>query len=80
MLETIPSPKSAGKAVDAPVRKILQQCRQAFGLVFLMTVVIDFLSIVPMVYMLNVMDRVLSSRSGVTLVSLTVLVLSLIHI
>ena len=76
MLDSIPSPKPAGKAVDAPVRKILQQCRQAFWMVFVLTVLIDFLSIVPMVYMMNVMDRVLSSKSGVTLVSLTVLVIA----
>ena len=76
MLEAIPSPKPAGKAVDAPVRRVLLQCRQAFWLVFVLTVVIDALSITPMLYMMNTMDRVLSSKSGVTLVSLTVLVIA----
>ena len=45
-------------------------------LAFVLTFVIDLLSITPMLYMMNTMDRVLSSRSGVTLVSLTLLVIA----
>ncbi|NDC61072.1 MAG: type I secretion system permease/ATPase [Betaproteobacteria bacterium] len=75
MIEFLP-PTSERKDADAPVRKILKQCRQAFVLAFLLTFVIDLLSVTPMLYMMSVMDRVLSSRSGVTLVSLTLLIIA----
>ena len=76
MIEMLPPTPSRPKEADAPVRKILMQCRRAFVLAFLLTFVIDLLSITPMLYMMNTMDRVLSSRSGVTLVSLTLLVIA----
>jgi len=60
-----------------PLRAVLQQCRQAFWLTGLLTLVIEVLSISPILYMMNLYDRVLSSRSEVTLVSLTVLILGL---
>jgi PrtD family type I secretion system ABC transporter len=63
-------------ASQAPVRQVLMQCRSAFWLAFGLTFVIDLISITPLLYMMNTMDRVLSSRSGVTLVSLTVVVLA----
>jgi len=72
MLKTPPKPKGPD---EEPVRKILLQCRQAFVFAFLLTLIIDILSITPMMYMMNTMDRVLSSKSGVTLVSLTVIVI-----
>jgi PrtD family type I secretion system ABC transporter len=61
----------------APVAELLHQCRQSFYVAFAMTFVIDLLSLAPILYMWNTFDRVISSRSGVTLVSLTVLVLGL---
>ena len=76
MLELLPPTPKRAKDADAPVRQILLQCRQAFVLAFVLTFVIDLLSVTPMLYMMNTMDRVLSSKSGVTLVSLTVLVLA----
>lgn len=76
MLELLPPAPQRAKDSDEPVRKILMQCRQAFVLAFVLTFVIDLLSITPMLYMMNTMDRVLSSRSGVTLVSLTLLVIA----
>lgn len=76
MLELLPPTPKRAKDADEPVRKILMQCRQAFVLAFILTFVIDLLSITPMLYMMNTMDRVLSSRSGVTLVSLTFLVIA----
>jgi PrtD family type I secretion system ABC transporter len=76
MLELLPPAPQGAKDSDEPVRKILMQCRQAFVLAFVLTFVIDLLSITPMLYMMNTMDRVLSSRSGVTLVSLTLLVIA----
>jgi len=76
MLELLPPTPKRAKDADEPVRQILLQCRQAFVLAFVLTFVIDLLSVTPMLYMMNTMDRVLSSKSGVTLVSLTVLVLA----
>lgn len=61
-------------AFESPLRKILGQCKQTFYLVVLLTYILELISIAPMLYMLNVFDRVLSSRSGITLVSLTLMV------
>lgn len=58
-----------------PIEAVLYDCRRSFYFVFMVTALVDLLSIAPMLYMMNVFDRVISSRSGVTLVSLTVLVL-----
>lgn len=66
------SPATVARA--SKVAGVLQQCRRAFVLIFLLTTVTEILSIVPMLYMLNMYDRVLSSRSEVTLVSLTLLI------
>jgi PrtD family type I secretion system ABC transporter len=76
MLELLPPVPQRAKDSEEPVRQILLQCRQAFVLALMLTIVIDLLSITPMLYMMNTMDRVLSSRSGVTLVSLTLLVIA----
>jgi PrtD family type I secretion system ABC transporter len=77
MLESLSSQKKTGIAAsEAPVRKILMQCRNAFWYAFGLTFMIDLLSVTPLLYMMNAMDRVLSSRSGVTLVSLTIIVLA----
>lgn len=60
-----------------PLRQVLQQCKRAFWLTGVLTFVIELLSITPIMYMMNLFDRVLSSRSEVTLVSLTTLILGL---
>lgn len=60
-----------------PLREVLYQCRQSFWLTGLLTFMIEVLSISPILYMMNMYDRVLNSRSHVTLVSLTVLILGL---
>ena len=62
---------------DPPLRKVLGQCRQTFVLMVVLTMVIELLSVTPMLYMINVFDRVISSRSGITLVSLTFMVVAL---
>ncbi|MCX7143505.1 MAG: type I secretion system permease/ATPase [Proteobacteria bacterium] len=59
----------------SPLAKLLRQCRRAFVFVFLITLVSEVLSLAPILFMLNVFDRVLSSRSQTTLVSLTALVI-----
>jgi ATP-binding cassette subfamily C exporter for protease/lipase len=77
MLEALANRKHTGLASDqAPVRRILLQCRNAFWFAFVLTFVIDLLSVTPMLYMMSAYDRVLSSRSGVTLVSLTFVVIA----
>jgi ATP-binding cassette subfamily C exporter for protease/lipase len=77
MLDALSDNKRTGiDASQAPVRLILLQCRNAFWFAFALTFVIDMLSVTPMLYMMNTYDRVLSSRSGVTLVSLTFVVIA----
>jgi ATP-binding cassette subfamily C exporter for protease/lipase len=66
-----------GGAARSPIARLLLQCRRAFAFAFVLTLLIDLLSVVPMLYMMNVFDRVLSTRSGVTLVSLTLLMMGL---
>lgn len=77
MLDLLSSkkPTNSLKGPD-PVQKILMECRKAFLLVVFLTVIIDALSLVPMIYMWNMMDRVLSSKSGLTLISLTAIVIA----
>jgi PrtD family type I secretion system ABC transporter len=58
-----------------PVSELIRQCKRSFMFVALLTMVIEVLSITPVIFMWNLFDRVISSRSGVTLVSLVVLVL-----
>ena len=60
-----------------PLQVILHECRQSFYLAFGITAVADLLSIAPMLYMMQVMDRVISSRSGITLFSLTALIIAI---
>jgi ATP-binding cassette subfamily C exporter for protease/lipase len=60
-----------------PLQTILHECRRSFYLAFGITAVADLLSVAPLLYMMQVFDRVISSRSGVTLVSLTLIILAL---
>ena len=60
-----------------PIESVLFQCRRSFYFAFFITAVADLLSIAPLLYMMNVFDRVISSRSGITLVSLTLLIVAL---
>jgi len=60
-----------------PLQTILYECRRSFYLAFGITAVADLLSVAPLLYMMQVFDRVISSRSGVTLVSLTLIILAL---
>ena len=70
----------AGEVVNdgrKPIESVLYQCRRTFYFAFFITFVADLLSIAPLLYMMNVFDRVISSRSGITLVSLTLLILAI---
>jgi PrtD family type I secretion system ABC transporter len=60
-----------------PLQTILYECRRSFYLAFGITAVADLLSVAPLLYMMQVFDRVISARSGVTLVSLTLIILAL---
>ena len=63
------------KPGTTPVGEVLAQCRRGFWLVFGLCLALEVLSLAPIVYMWNAFDRVMSSRSVVTLVSLTALIL-----
>lgn len=58
-----------------PIEAILHECRRTFYVAIALTVVIDILGIVPMLFMWNVMDLALPSRSMVTMVSLLTIVI-----
>lgn len=60
-----------------PIQAVLYQCRRTFYFAIFVTVIVNLLTITPMLYMWNVMDRAVSARSSVTLVSLTILVVSI---
>eukprot|EP01036_Dinobryon_divergens_P013397 gene13397-18077_t len=66
---------AAGQPGGNPVSDLLRQCKRSFLFVALLTFFIELLSITPIIFMWNMFDRVISSRSGITLVSLTGLVL-----
>jgi len=57
-----------------PVTRLLRTFKQSFWFAVLVTLVIETLSVTPIIFMWNVFDRVISARSGVTLVSLSVLI------
>ena len=55
------------------VQKALQACRGAFGIVMIFSLAINLLTLASPLYMMQVFDRVLASRSGDTLVMLTLI-------
>ena len=63
------------KPAIQPVAEVLAECRRGFWLVFGLCLALEVLSLAPIVYMWNAFDRVMSSRSAITLVSLTALIL-----
>ena len=60
-----------------PVAEIIYECRKAFYLGLILTAFVQFLSVAPIIYMWNIFDRVIGPRSGVTLVTLTVMIIGL---
>jgi PrtD family type I secretion system ABC transporter len=63
------------KSLAGPIGTILRQCRRSLALVLVLTLIADVLALTPVIYMLNIYDRVLLSRSGSTLVSLLLIVM-----
>jgi PrtD family type I secretion system ABC transporter len=59
---------------QTPVGGVFHTARRGFWFAVFLCLVIEILSLAPIVYMWNAFDRVMSSRSVVTLVSLTVLI------
>lgn len=64
-----------GHARGNPVSDLLRQFKRSFAFVALLTLVVELLSITPIIFMWNVFDRVITSRSLVTLVSLLTVVM-----
>lgn len=58
-----------------PVSDLLRQCKRTFVFVAAVTMLVEVLSITPIVFMWNVFDRVVTSRSVVTLLSLLTVVM-----
>jgi ATP-binding cassette subfamily C exporter for protease/lipase len=78
---SIPSSRSArdadGKSRSSPLFKILLEMRPAWTAVFVFSAVINLLMLAPTVYMMQVSDRVMTSRNMTTLLMLTLLVLGI---
>lgn len=64
-----------GQVRGNPVSDLLRQFKSSFVFVALVTLVVEILAITPIIFMWNVFDRVISSRSLVTLVSLLTVVM-----
>jgi ATP-binding cassette subfamily C exporter for protease/lipase len=78
---SILSPRAAreggGKARSSPLFKVLLEMRPAWTAVFVFSAVINLLMLAPTVYMMQVSDRVMTSRNMMTLLMLTLLVLGI---
>src|SRR3982074_3933880 len=64
---------ASGNSVHPDVAAALRECRRAFASVALFSGVVNLLMLAGPLYMLQVYDRVLSSRSVPTLIALTIL-------
>ena len=60
-----------------PINSIIYNCRRSFYFVIIATIIIDSLALVPMLFMMVVMDKVMNSRSTVTLISVTLVVVGI---
>jgi ABC-type protease/lipase transport system fused ATPase/permease subunit len=63
---------TGGSSTHPDVAAALRECRRAFGSVALFSGVVNFLMLAGPLYMLQVYDRVLSSRSVPTLIALSI--------
>lgn len=68
---------AAGKGAESPLRQALQPWRRAFYGVALFSAVVNILMLTGPIFMLQVYDRVLASRSSATLVVLFAIVVFL---
>ena len=60
-----------------PINSIIYNCRRSFYFVIISTIIIDTMYLVPMLFMMIVMDKVMNSRSVVTLISVTLVVVGI---
>lgn len=60
------------------IKDLIKRCRGAFWYVFGLTVVTKVLALTPILFMMNMYDRVLASRSGITLISILMIVLGVL--
>jgi len=79
-LSSRPANDPTGKARPSPLLKILLEMRSAWIAVFVFSAVINLLMLAPTVYMMQVSDRVMTSRNMMTLLMLTLLVLGIFAI
>jgi ATP-binding cassette subfamily C exporter for protease/lipase len=68
---------AGGKSQSSPLFKVLLEMRPAWTAVFVFSAVINLLMLAPTVYMMQVSDRVMTSRNMMTLLMLTLLVLGI---
>jgi ATP-binding cassette subfamily C protein len=61
--------------MNEAIRMALQQCRRHFSSAILFSALVNLLFIVPMLYMLQVYERVVPTRGGTTLLLLTLVLL-----
>ena len=54
------------QGIKKPIESVLYQCRKTFLFAIGVTVVVNMMSLVPMLYMWNVMDMAVSTCSHVT--------------
>lgn len=59
-----------------PISSLIFNSRKVFFLAFALSAVTQVISLAPIIYMMNMFDRVMTSRSVVTLVSLTIILLA----
>jgi ATP-binding cassette subfamily C exporter for protease/lipase len=77
------SPRTAApgtKSQSSPLLRILIESRSAWVAVLIFSAVINLLMLAPTVYMMQVSDRVMTSRSMMTLLMLTLIVLAIFAI
>jgi len=72
-----PIASEADSSGQTPLKRVLSECKSAFFFMGLVSFGINLMGVVPTLYMMNMYDRVLTSKSGITMVSLLVLVIGL---
>lgn len=70
-------PASGAKQTQKPLQALLRQFRHSFYIVVVLTFISEMMALAPILYMWTVMDRVITSRSGVTLVSMVILIMGI---
>lgn len=69
-------PDLAGRnGAQWPIAQLLREYRHSFYLILIFTFLTEVLAVAPILYMMSVYDRAMGTRSVITLVSLTLLIL-----